>query len=334
LSKAHPLYRGLEALGAEGGTVVVVGDLFIDAANAFENRYAGDFKLPNTGEVVIKGAEGSKLILDHSSWDSTSLWFGGNTTIKNIAIEYRYKVTNISLTQYEAGFSFYANGNNLTIDEGVTVTSMDYASATPVKGEVFPNIFGTTRNGLEQTCNPILTVKSGTWGKVVAAGHSVNAEKCATVKGNSTINVSGGKIEYVNCAGVSPFSNRQFSAVKGNVAVNITGGDVSFIDCVTGAGIEGALMISIDAPAKVGTITYINTTKFGPSEPTTKYISYKEGTIDLANVDAAFTNSEVVEKTVTPPQTGSPIAWLSATAVIALVGASVVISKKRTRIED
>jgi len=53
----------------------------------------------------------------------------------------------------------------------------------------------------------------------------------------------------------------------------------------------------------------------------------------LANIDAEFDASEISEKTDTP-QTGSPIAWLSVVAVLALAGASVVISKKRTRIED
>ncbi|MBE6670979.1 MAG: hypothetical protein E7593_02125 [Ruminococcaceae bacterium] len=329
LAKAHPLYRAIEALGAEGGTIVVVGDLAIDAADAFEKSYAGDFKLPESGDITITGG---KLVLDHSTWNSTALWFGGNTTLKDIAVEYRYNST--QMTQYyEQGFSFYANGKNLTIDTGVTVTSKDYSGSTPVDGDVFPNLFTTTRNGIEQTCNPVLTVKSGTWHLVSAAGHSVSSAKNSSVVGNSTLNIAGGKIEFLNCAGVSPYSNRVYSEVRGDVAVNVTGGTIDTISCVTGSGITGKLTISLDAPAKVDTIVYLDTTKHQPSEPTSKAISYKAGTIDLANIDEAFVAAEITEKTVTP-QTGSSIAIFSAAAVVALAGASVVISKKRARIED
>ena len=329
LSKAHPLYRAAEALGTDGGTIVIVGDLFIDAADVFEKRYAGDFKLPASGDLTVTGG---KLVLDHSIWNSTCLWLGANTTFKDIAIEYRYNGAQLDQL-YEQGFSFYANGKNLTMDTGVTVISKDYAASTPVDGDIYPNLFTTTRNGIEQTCNPVLTVKSGTWHLVSAAGHSVSTEKNSSVVGNSTINVSGGKIEYLNGAGVSPYSNRVYSAVKGDVAINVTGGTIDTISCVTGSGIEGKLTISLDAPAKVDSIVYIDTTKNAPADPTSKSISYKAGTIDLANIDEAFVAAEITEKTVTP-QTGSSIAIFSAAAVVALAGASVVISKKRTRIED
>ena len=288
LTQAHPLYRAAKALGTDGGTIVIVGNFTLEAAKTFEKGYAGDFKLPETGAILIKGGDNARLILDHSTWNSTSLWLGGDTAISDIAIEYRYdssyqlNATNTAPSTYMPGFSFYAEGHNFTIGTGVTTTSKDYAGSTPANGDRFPNIFGGSRNlpGIE--ANPVITVKSGTWKIVAAAGHSVSAAKDSSITGNVEIIIAGGKIETVNAAGVSPFANRQFAAIKGDSTIKVTGGEVEFIICVTGAGVEGKLLIDLEA-GKVGDILYKETRNTSAAEPSSKAITYRKGVIDLAN---------------------------------------------------
>ena len=198
---------------------------------------------------------------------STSMWLGGATAISDIAMEYRYdsayqlNATNTAPSTYMPGFTFYANGFDFTIGSGVTTVSKDYSGSAPVDGDRFPNIFGGNRNVPEIEANPVVTVKSGTWSLVAAAGHSVSAIKDSSIAGNVVINIAGGKIENLNGAGVSPFLNRQFATIFGDVTLRITGGEVEFITCVTGGGIEGKLLIDIDG-GKVGDIFYRETRNF------------------------------------------------------------------------
>jgi len=295
LAKAHPLYRALEQLGAEGGKIVIVDELVIDAADAFERKYAGDFKLPETGAVKITGGT---FVLDHSVWDSTSLWLGGDTTFDATTIEFRYNSNN-SGEQYVTNFSFYANGNNITVEDDVNVTSYNYASGSPVAGTRYPNIFATTRNGLdaELEADPVITVKAGSWRYIVGAGHSVSTSKSASLIGNSTIVIDGANVEKIKATGVSPKANRQYSYVEGDVSITVKSGSVDEIIAITGAGYYdsiGNLAINLQG-GTVGKITYKSTRNTSAEAPASKVVYYAYGTIDPAKIDAEFTANEVVE---------------------------------------
>jgi len=290
LTKAHPLYKAIQRLGAEGGKVVVVGELALDAAVTFEIGYEGKMITPSAGPIVIEGYNAnSKLILDHTVYNSTHIQFSGDTTIQNIGIENRYNSgihisnnANYSRSTMTHHFSFLAGGHNLTIGEGVDVTSFDYVSGNRVEGNEYPSIYATSIKYTAITGNPIITIKSGHWTDVSAAGHSIYSSSSsydADLRGNATINVTGGTIEKLWCSGKtsayqgSKLNPIHFSILNGNATVNVTGGTIGSIYGVTSAGIVGTLTINTHETATIGEIVYKNTTNGSVYEPTSSVVT-------------------------------------------------------------
>ncbi len=343
LSKANVVYKAFEALGEDGGTIVVVGAVAFDAGANFEKGYNGEFLLPEAGPITIKGNDANaKLVLDHAKVNSTSVGFNSDVTIKDIAMEYNY---NSSLgANYNKEFCFFAMGNDLTIDTGVTIKSFDYATGTAVAGDWIPSLFAGCR-AVGNEKEPVLTVKSGKF-DLFAAGRSTNGTNNGKIK-NSKIVVYGGDINTINGGGIDAPANRAHGVVKGDVTIEIYGGKVGKINCVTGGGIEGKLEIKIDAAATaatVGEIEYTDQTgNPAAALPTSKKLTYVTGTIEAAKI-TGFAAAEITvnaqpttppqqqQQPQNPPQTGSALTLIAVVAVVALAGSAVVISKKSSRI--
>ncbi len=325
LLKQNALYRAFEALKDKTGTIVLMDEVKFDVAANMQNGTASDAVMPeSTGKVTITSkyngvdyrTSGAKLVLDHSTFNSIHLILNAETTWKDINIEYKYTSnTKMATVKWEEGFSLYACGKNLTIDTGVEVTSDDIRFDTP--GDRYPNIFAGRRAD-SVTGNPVITIKSGTWNGVFAAGHGYTAEKPASVEGNSTINISGGKVNTVNGSG-SSFDTRAFAVVTGNVAINLTGGTIETVNATSGKGVTGTVTITVAAPASVGTVAK------GSASAKALNLTYNKGTVKTVKSEG-FTS---VKESAGIPQTGSPIVYLAVVALVSLAGACLLISQKR-----
>ena len=283
LTKASPLYKAIEAVG-EGntGTIVILDEIAIEIGDRIENGSAAEHKLPKVGTVTLTTNDGTtdyaaktgaKLVLDHSVWSSMNVQLLGKMTLKNINLEYRYNSAS-SFGSWEKGFNFYTSCNAFTVDEGVTVTSFDYKTGSPVAGDWYPNIFGGLRYAKLSTGTAYITIKSGTWGKVFGAGHGMDGTNTGEVKA-ATITVEGGKVTEINGVG-SSISGRAHATVLNDLTINVTGGEVGTITAETAKGVGGALAITVAKPANVEKIVASdNVTK--TLNPTSVAVTYDEG---------------------------------------------------------
>ncbi len=343
LVEANVIYKAFKAIGADGGTIVVVGEVAVDAADNFQDTYAGDFTLPEAGDITIKGNDANaKFILDHAKTNSTNLIFSSNVTFKDINIVYNYESNMTS--NYNLGFHIFANGKNLTFDTGVTVTSFDYKTGSPVAGSWLPSIFAGHRK-TPVTANPVITVKSGSFGGLYTAGHSINPTDTtgtAKVTGTTKVVVEGGRVDDIYFGGPNTPGNRKYSYNDGNVELAVKGGKVNEIHLVTGAGVKGTVKIDISGTAQVGKVTYKKTdlANVDANIPTSAKVAYVKGTVttpdtnitgfEAADITAndAPTTPPQQQQPQNPPQTGSALTLIAVVAVVALAGSAVVISKK------
>ena len=259
LVKASPLYKAIAAVGSGNtGTIILLDEIAIGVADRMENGSAAEHKLPSVGHVTVTtkdavngvdyAEKGAKLILDHSSWNSINMQLSGKMTLKDIDVEYRYNSSK-AFGSWEGSFNIFTSANQFTVDEGVTVTSFDYKTGTPVEGTIYPNIFGGVRYGKLTNGTSYITIKSGKWGKIFGAGHGMSSSNTAEIKA-ATIVVEGGEVAEIRGAG-SSISNRAYAFVANDLTINVTGGKVGTITTETAKGIAGAISVKVFKPAEV-----------------------------------------------------------------------------------
>lgn len=295
LVKANVLYRAFEALKDKKGTVVITEEIALSCSDRTQNSSAAEFGMPaSSGTVTVTSSyggvdyrnSGAKLVLDHSKFNAAHLDLRTATVWKNLNIEYKYH-TKYTQGSWEEGYSFYAGGKNLTVDEGVAVTSVDVTANKA--GDRYPNIFAGRRYATS-TGDPVITVKSGTWNGVFGAGHSMSSTSSqqGQLSGSTTINIMGGKINTVNGSG-SSLKNRTYATVTGNVLINVLGNsDVGTITAATSAGVKGDVLISVQAPAVV---SEVKATSGNGTVGGTKKLTYEAGTVKTVT---GFENDEIV----------------------------------------
>ena len=285
--KGNVLIQAFYKLGATGGTIVVVGPTSLDTASTNTNvsgktaaeldciTYEGrnsDYNAnptititSNYGGVDYR-TQGAKIILDHAECCSGNLRLKSPTIWKDIVLEYKYDPTWLSYynTTSEgiiAPYMIYADYCKMVIDTGVECKSVKVETAadgtkTEVESDIYPALLGGHRQSVREG-NTDLTVKSGTWTFVGAAGygHAQDATKNATVKGNAKLTIEGGKIGQIYGTGSIP---RAFGTVTGTVDITIKGGEVGDIWLTNGEPYTGpGITCTVTDPAKItGTINH------------------------------------------------------------------------------
>ena len=260
----NAFYRGLEKLRATGGTIVVVGDVFIDSAHSRIPASKSDRKVPSEFEVpsVKSGCsitvtsvhgdvdyrkQGAKFVLDHDKCNTAILVFSFPVTFTDIDMEYRYDPSSPNL--WNVPFIIGGGGKALVIDEGVTVTS--YNTLKKTDGDVYPILMGGTRYSILMS-NTNLTVKSGTWSMAIAGSFGMvdNTPDRGTVDGNATLLIEGGKIGTV--VGTGSLRNPSGS-VKGSLNITVKDGDIDELYLTNDRAFKGKevnLIIEKDASIK------------------------------------------------------------------------------------
>ena len=175
----NALYKAFNALAGKGGTIVVMEELGLEVMTKLTVNSASDNDFPASSKTVTLTSNyggvdyrttGAKFVLNASKWNNILLDIGCPLVMKDLNIEHRY-TTKYTQSNWEKPVCIYARGYDLTVDTGVNVTSVAYdgsMNATP--GTLYPNILAGRRyqNVAKDT---VITIKSGTWGGVFAAGH-------------------------------------------------------------------------------------------------------------------------------------------------------------------
>lgn len=283
--KQNALYRAIEALGGKSGTIVLVGPLSIDCAERNENISASEFILPtHNGTVTITStfnnvdysqAEngGAKMVFDRSNFQSVNLQLGGKTVWENLTIENRF-YNILSSSGWLSNMMIFCSGYDTTFGDGIKSTS--WTTDGNKAGGSYPYIFAGRRYGSvsANNGNQTITVNSGIWHGVGAAGHGMSSASHGDLTGNVTINIGyngkGTSTNVVEFFGAgSP--KRTTAEVRGNVTLNINkGGRIQDNIYVTsGGGISGEVTINIAQDAGI-TSTF-------------KQILYTDGVVKSSN---------------------------------------------------
>ena len=270
----NALYRGLQKLQNTGGTLVIVGELYIDTADSRvpsgpnQNLTPSEYRPPQmkdnvnvTITSVYNGVDyrksGAKLILDYEKCNTTTLSFTSHTLIDNVNIEYRYNP--LDNNSWGTPFMLGGGGYNFTIGSNVSVTSYDaYAKS---EGNIYPILLGGNRYAEVKQTN--LTVRSGTWSTVIAGSFGLMSDTTVygTVKGNATLNIEGGKIESV--FGTGSLRNPS-STVKGILTMNVTGGEIGdFYICHDYAFDGQNIKVTLEGNPKIENFFYAPESYFG-----------------------------------------------------------------------
>jgi len=224
--------------GADEGTIRLLGTLTLTQQTTFPIC-----AIP----VTITGGEiatGSHLL------------FGGDTTLEHLKLT----LTAANNTTYIS-----AEGHKLTIGEGINCTNTTNRFCL------------TARYGEGSVDGAVLTVKSGKWHNVFAAGYKSATTGNATlnvyggdvknlllptysgdVTGNTTINIYGGTLQV---AGVAP---NETGTITGDVDMNLFGGTIKKVRIrrdQKGSNIQGTATVTVDGDlGGVGIIENINPT--------------------------------------------------------------------------
>ncbi len=278
------MLQALYKLGSTGGTIVVVGEVSLDTASSntdvsgktaaetdcitYDGRNTTDYNAnptititSNYGGVDYR-TQGAKIILDHAECCSGNLRLKSPTVWKDVVLEYKYDPNWLSYynTTSEgiiAPYMIQADYCKLVIDTGVECKSVKVETAadgtkTEVESDIYPAILGGHRQ-TSREMNTDVTVKSGTWTFVSAAGHGHASGKGADVKGNCKLVVEGGKIGQIWGTGSL---SRAFGKVTGTVDIEIKGGEVGDVWLTNGEVYSGpGIKCTVTDPGKVtGTI--------------------------------------------------------------------------------
>ena len=264
----NAFYRALEKIKSTGGTVVVVGEVYIDSAhsrvpeNKTDKKVPSEFDLPGfksnctvTITSVYNGVDyrtkGAKFVLDHDACNTGMLVFSFATVFKDVNVEYKYDSS--SSNKWGVPFILGGGGYAITIDKGVTVTSYD--TKTKKAGDVFPVLIGGARydNSINNTN---VTVKSGTWSAVIAGSYGMvdATPDRGTVKSNATLLIEGGKIETVVGTGSLEMPS---GTVLGKLSMTVTGGEIQEFYISNDHAFTGkSATITIEKNAKITNFLY------------------------------------------------------------------------------
>lgn len=165
--KTEGAYTSLETAVAaltNGGTVVVAGDVDIASATT----------LPKTPAITITSVFGGEDYTDTAEINFyANLTLGGETVFKDIVLE-REKLTS-------GNIFIVANGNALTVDEGVIC--LNYTA------QQWLSIVGGT-SSTAYTGDTHITVKSGYFRNIYGGNYN------ATFKGNTYVTMTGGCVDF------------------------------------------------------------------------------------------------------------------------------------------
>ena len=201
------LAKAYELLGAEGGTICLIGDLTI----AEEYRALCDLSADSVGPVTLTSENDAILTIA-----AQGIWFPSDTVIENIHLHCTYTEFNSYLV---------ANCNSLTIGENVTVTKAEEAYGYPIiYGSGFYS-FAYIDKFSNDTAN--ITIQSGTWSEVFAGGatHGEDGTHLDDIPGNATVTVTGGTIGALYGGGNGGVGGLTVT-IGGNVTLNVSGGTI------------------------------------------------------------------------------------------------------------
>lgn len=200
------LVKAYELLGAEGGTICLIGDLTI----AEEYRALCDLSADSVGPVTLTSENDATLTIA-----AQGIWFPSDTVIENIQLYCTYTEFNSYLV---------ANCNSLTIGENVTVTKAEEAYGYPIiYGSGFYS-FAYIDKFSNSDAN--ITIQSGTWAEVYAGGGANGWGHVDDVPGNATVTVTGGTIGTIYGGGNGSVGGEREVAIEGNVRLDISGGTI------------------------------------------------------------------------------------------------------------
>ena len=241
--KSNAFYKAMMAneqyIVKNGGTVVIVGELAIDTADAVRTSFSEFHWDAGVGTETITitsvynnvdyREQGAKLVLDTSKY-GINLRIKAPTVWENLDIEAKYDT---SRTHGDGDFgvamiSFF--GKKTVIGNNVVVTANDISTGT--KYEKYPALCGydRTASATPVSANTDITVNSGKWGNIFGAtyGTVAGGVQYGSLKGNVNVTVNGGYVAQI-CGTCVTSDTKVTAQVDGNVTININGGEVGSI---------------------------------------------------------------------------------------------------------
>ena len=265
--------RALYNLQSTGGTLVIVGEVVLDTNNYYPTetgKTAAELNVPYAAGYASKDPDynvrptvtvtsnyggvdyrtkGAKLVLDHVASPSAVLSLKSPGIWKDLNIEYKYDLSHTSYyTDPAKGiYSSYMLMCDLTkhvFDTGITCTSVEVITdengqKKEVEGTLYPTILAGARQSVRPEGHDTdLTIKSGTWSFVYAAGYGHNSDKAkdGTLKGNAKLRIEGGKIGQICGTGSI---ERPFGNTTGTIDITITGGEIGDVWLTNGNEYKG-----------------------------------------------------------------------------------------------
>lgn len=198
---------------------MVVGDVNV---NPGWQRCVLDAKTATITGKTADADYAGKIIID------SGMDLGGNTTFKNIGLKFD------SVTSY---YHLFANGHDLTIDEGVNVEMWPGAE---IGGTYYPpmaRIYGGSYNAPSDG-NVNITVKSGTFSHISAGGYGADATGDATITITGTASVTTG-ISGAGTGG-SRTGNRVLNFNAGTEQAPVT---VKWMECFDQINVNGGALV-------------------------------------------------------------------------------------------
>ncbi|MBE6632995.1 MAG: hypothetical protein E7620_01490 [Ruminococcaceae bacterium] len=230
------LLKAYQLLGAEGGTVSIVGTATVvkDPDENADFRALCKNMMNAIGKVTITSEDGTGKL----SVASSGIWFPGETELKNMVLYAAREGDVIYLV---------ANCHRLTIGENVTVEKAANAAAYPViYGSGMYSVMGWFGDNNKDTD---VIVKSGQWSKVYGGGCTYHDDWGLVdyVRGNINVTVEGGEIGELYGGSNGGGGNKTLE-VEGNVTVTVNGGTIGRIvaNCETNTAlIKGDVTVTI-----------------------------------------------------------------------------------------
>ena len=334
------LIQALYKLQPTGGTIVIVGPVTIDTNDSYPTetgKTPAELSVPsaegvssndpdynvrptitvtsNYGGVDYRLAEngGAKIVLDHVKSPSANLRVKSPGIWKDLNIEYRYDLTHTSYyvtstTQYS--FMFECDCTRQVFDTGITCTSVELVTdengnKKEVEGTLYPTILGAHRQSIrEATHHTDVTIKSGTWSFVCAAGYGHNATNHATLKGNAKLTIEGGKIGTIYGTGSI---ERAHGNTLGKIDITVTGGEIGDVYLTNGNEYTGpGITMTVSDPAKLAGKIYHSPIEGEILPECSVSVNGQPYVAPVDETTAPETNAPIVPPTTNKPTTKAP----------------------------
>lgn len=225
------LYQAVERLSQTGGTVVICGEVKLDASYSYgTGTYTRDFLLPNYGKrqitftsfyngVDYRESNGARLVIETPA----TLTMGGFSVFKNIDIA--TKSADDVLTAEDRMIA--AGGHDLYMDVGVNTYVLDRFGnkVTVPENNYYLSICGGNRYG-NATGSPEIVIKSGTYHHVVAGPYGLGNTASGILTGSPKVKITNG-VFLGFLSGTSadaPTQSGKGGTVAGNTSFEISGG--------------------------------------------------------------------------------------------------------------